>query len=176
MSGVKKIYRIKSRMNSMPLPILVDDISKIRKIVKKISTGAEKLAKKFWPGPLTLIFETNELGSILTGGRKNIAVRIPNNKFLLSIIREIGCPLIGTSANISGGEACRRVVDLDKKILKGIDIIIDGGIVKFGKPSTILNVEKFPYTILREGCITKKAIEEFITPPFKVWERGHKCI
>ncbi|MFH1540981.1 MAG: L-threonylcarbamoyladenylate synthase [Elusimicrobiota bacterium] len=158
---VKKIYKIKGR-DRKPMPLLIDSIVKIRKIVKKISSDIEKIIKEFWPGALTLIFETNELGTILTGGRKNIAVRIPDNKVLLSIIKEMNCPLIGTSANISGKKNCERVSDLDKKILKNIDILIDGGIVKLGKPSTILDVSRFPYTVLREGCISKKEIEKFL--------------
>jgi len=162
LAGVKKLYKLKGRTDKKPLPILVDDISKIKNIVKKIPTGAAKLVKRFWPGPLTLVFETNELGCILTGGRKNIAVRIPDNEVLLSIIKEMTCPLIGTSANISGKKVCRHVSDLDKKILKNVDIIIDGGIVKWGKPSTVLDVSKFPYIVLREGCITKKKIEKFM--------------
>ena len=162
LSAVKKIYKLKCRADRKPLPVLVDDISKIKKIVKKIPSGAEKLAKNFWPGPLTFVFETNELGTMLTGGRKNIAVRIPDNKVLRSIIREMTYPLIGTSANVSGKKNCRCVSDLDKKILKNVDIIIDGGIVKWGKPSTVLNVSKFPYIVLREGCISKKEIEKFM--------------
>ena len=161
LSGVKKIYRIKGR-DKKPMPLLIDNIMKIRKIVKRISSGAEKLAEKFWPGGLTLVFETNELGTMLMGGRKNIAVRIPDNKVLLSIIKEMNCPLIGTSANISGKENCRCLSDLDKKILKNVDIIIDGGVVKLGKPSTVLDVSKFPYLVIREGCISKKEIEKFM--------------
>lgn len=162
LSGVKKIYKLKGRTDKKPLPVLVDDISKIKKIVRKIPTGAEKLAKKFWPGPLTLVFETNELGTMLMGGRKNIAVRIPDNKVLLSIIKEMNCPLIGTSANVSGKKNCRCVSDLDRKILKNVDIIIDGGVVKLKKPSTVLDVSKFPYIVRREGCISKKEIEKFM--------------
>ncbi|HAX61980.1 MAG TPA: threonylcarbamoyl-AMP synthase [Elusimicrobia bacterium] len=162
LSGVKKIYKLKCRTDKKPLPVLVDNISKIKKIVKKIPTGAEKLAKKFWPGALTLVFETNELGSMLTGGKKNIAVRIPAHKVLLSIIKEMACPLIGTSANISGKKVCRCLSDLDKKILKNVDMIIDGGVVKLEKPSTVLDVSKFPYIVRREGCISKKEIEKFM--------------
>ncbi|PKM92811.1 MAG: threonylcarbamoyl-AMP synthase [Elusimicrobia bacterium HGW-Elusimicrobia-4] len=161
LSSVKKIYKTKRR-DKKPMPIFVDNIIKIKKIVKKISSGAEKLAKKFWPGPLTLVFETNELGTMLMGGRKNIAVRIPAHKVLLSIIKEINCPLIGTSANISGKKNCGCISDLDKKILKNVDILIDGGIIKLGKPSTVLDVSKFPYIVIREGCISKKEIEKFM--------------
>lgn len=165
LSGVKKIYKLKGRSYKKPLPVLVDDITKIKKIVKKIPTGAAKLVKRFWPGPLTLVFETNELGNMLTGGKKNIAVRIPDNKILLSIIKEMTCPLIGTSANVSGKKVCRCISDVDKKMLKNADIVIGGdSIVRavLVKPSTVLDVSKFPYIILREGCISKKEIEEFM--------------
>ncbi|MFH0947614.1 MAG: L-threonylcarbamoyladenylate synthase [Elusimicrobiota bacterium] len=168
LASVKKIYKLKCRVDKKSLPVLVDDISKIKKIVRKIPTGAEKLAKKFWPGALTLIFETNELGTMLMGGRKNIAVRIPDNKILLSIIKEMDCPLVGTSANISGKKNCQCISDLDKKILKDADIIIDGGLSRrvphsgLGKPSTVLDVSKFPYIVIREGCISKKELEKFM--------------
>ncbi|MBN1384464.1 MAG: threonylcarbamoyl-AMP synthase [Elusimicrobia bacterium] len=160
--SVKRIYEIKGRDYKKPLPVLFDNILSIKKIIKKFPTGAQKLAKKFWPGPLTLVFETNELGMILTGGRKLVAARIPDNKVLLSIIKEMKSPLIGTSANISGKKDCRCVSSLEKKLLKNIDILIDGGITKTGKVSTVLDVTKFPYVILREGSLPRTILGKFM--------------
>ncbi|MDD5686345.1 MAG: L-threonylcarbamoyladenylate synthase [Elusimicrobia bacterium] len=160
--GVKKICKIKGRDYKKPLPILFENIGQIKKIVKKLPSGANKLVRQFWPGPLTLIFETNELGTILTGGKKTIAVRIPDNKLLLSVIKEMGCPLVGTSANVSGKNNCVCIPDLNKKLLKNVDILIDGGTTKIGIVSTIVDVSRFPYSILREGSITKAKIEKFM--------------
>ncbi|MEW6557297.1 MAG: L-threonylcarbamoyladenylate synthase [Elusimicrobiota bacterium] len=160
--SVNKICKIKGRKYNKPLPILVDDISKLKRIIKKLPTGAKKLAKRFWPGHLTLVFETNELGCMLTGGKKSVAVRIPDDKVLLSILKEMNCPLIGTSANLTGKKECCIINKIDKKILRNTDILIDGGKIGSKKPSTVLDVTKFPYILLREGCISKKEIEKFM--------------
>lgn len=160
--SVKKIYAMKNRDYRNPMPVLFDSILNIKKIIRKFPAGAEKLAKKFWPGGLTLIFETNELGAMLTGGRKLIAARIPDNKILLSIIKEMGCPLIGTSANVSGKKNCKCISGLDKKILKNADIVIDGGTARAGIVSTVLDVSNFPYVLLREGSVPKATLGKFM--------------
>jgi len=160
--SVRNICKIKRRNEKKPMPILVDSIEKIKKIVKRIPSDAEKLIKKYWPGPLTLVFETNELGTMLMGGKKSVAARIPNNNVLLSIIKEMGCPLIGTSLGISGIKEYSNISNLDKKLQKEVDIIIDGGKTKIGKSSTVLDLSRYPYTIVRIGAISKKEIEKFM--------------
>ncbi|OGS44342.1 MAG: threonylcarbamoyl-AMP synthase [Elusimicrobia bacterium RIFOXYD2_FULL_34_15] len=160
--GVKQIYKIKKRKDNKPMPILIDNISQLKKIVKIVPGGTKKLMEKFWPGPLTLVFETNELGTMLMAGKKSVAARIPDNKILLSIIKEMGQPLIGTSINVSGCKDCRSISDINKRILKDIDIIIDGGKTKIGKASTVLDVSRFPYILVRAGAITKKEIEKIV--------------
>jgi len=160
--AVKKIYKLKGRDSRKPLPMLVEDISQAKKLVKNFNRQIETLAKKYWPGGLTLVFETSELGNILMGGKKMIAVRIPNNKTVLSIIREMKCPLVGTSANLSGEGHCRRVCDIDKNLLKIVDIVIDEDITKSKPVSTVLDVSGFHYVVLREGAVSRQELKKFL--------------
>ncbi|OQA92523.1 MAG: Threonylcarbamoyl-AMP synthase [Elusimicrobia bacterium ADurb.Bin231] len=160
--SVKKIYKIKSRNYRKPLPLLISSIESVRSLVKHIPDNVEVIANKYWPGPLTLVLETSDLGNILMSGRKTIAVRIPDNKFLLSLIRELRVPLVGTSANISGRDVCRCVSDISGNILTDVDIIIDTGMIKSKSVSTVLDVTRFHYVVAREGEITRHELKKFL--------------
>ncbi len=160
--SVKRIYKLKGRDYRKPLPVLVENILQVKKLVKNFDKHVESLARQYWPGALTLVFETSELGNILMGGKKSIAVRIPNNENVLSIIREMKCPLVGTSANISGTKGSRNVKNIDKKLLKNVDIVIDGGEIESKSVSTVLDISRFHYVVLREGAISRQELKRFL--------------
>jgi len=160
--SVRKIYKIKGRDYKNPLPLLVCSIQQVKKIVKHFPAAVERIAGKYWPGPLTLVLETNDVGNILMGGRKLIAVRIPEYSAVLEIIKEAGCPLVGTSANVSGGAVCRKIAELDKRIAENADIIIDGYVPAASAVSTVLDVSRFHYVVLREGAVSRHELKKFL--------------
>ena len=154
--GVKKIYKIKNRPKNKPLPILLAESSQIKSVVAKISKKAEELMKKFWPGPLTIIFEKSvKVPNIVSAGSQTVGVRIPDHKVIQELIKASGVPIVATSANKSGEEAPKDAQEVEKS-LKEIDLILDGGKTKLGIPSTVVDATKEPLEVLREGSIKIK--------------------
>jgi L-threonylcarbamoyladenylate synthase len=150
------IYKIKGRNYKKPL-ILMTYALETAKIFVDIPPKALKVTEKFWPGQLTLIFPTTELGKILSGGRDNLGVRIPNNKFMLNLLKEANVPVWTTSANKSRAKSAKTTKDIET--FNGIvDVIIDGGKCEFSFESTVIDMVRFPYTIIRNGCLNAKEI------------------
>jgi L-threonylcarbamoyladenylate synthase len=155
---IGKVFKIKGRKINKPLLIAVDSLKTAGKYVKFNNTSL-KLAKKFLPGPLTLILPLKKkLPKILTQGKNEVGIRIPDNKFTLEFIRKCGFPLTSTSANISGGLNPTTSAEAIKQIGDHVDLIIDAGRCKYKKPSTIVRIVNNEIEIVREGAISKKKL------------------
>ncbi|HOI18863.1 MAG TPA: L-threonylcarbamoyladenylate synthase [Candidatus Woesearchaeota archaeon] len=162
-TAVCKIFKAKGRPIDNPLIVHISSKSQLSKLVKKIPIIAKRLIKEFWPGPLTLIFEKKQIvPNNVTCGLDTVAIRMPNNKIALNLIKKSATPIAAPSANLSGRPSptmFKHVIeDLDGKI----DAIIDGGKTKIGLESTVLDITKTPALILRPGGITKEMIEKVI--------------
>jgi L-threonylcarbamoyladenylate synthase len=156
----KKIYSIKGRNQKKPLILMAPDIESVKLLVN-ISQKAYKIAKRFWPGQLTLVFPTTETGKIVSGGRKDLGVRIPNNEFMIKLLRDIKRPIFTTSVNISNKKSAKSSKDILK--FDGIaDIIVDDGQCKFSFESTVIDMVQFPYVILRKGCLDSRELLKYI--------------
>ncbi|MDR2191782.1 MAG: threonylcarbamoyl-AMP synthase [Endomicrobium sp.] len=150
-SAQKRVYKLKGRNQKKPLIVMAADIESVKTLVE-IPQKALKIAKKFWPGQLTLIFQTTELGKIISGGRNDLGVRIPNSDFMLKLLKEIRTPLFTTSVNSSGKKSAKTYKDA--LAFDGVaDVVIDGGKCKFSFESTVVDMVKFPYLIIRKGCL-----------------------
>ena len=159
-NAVEKIYKMKSREKSKPLPVLIYSKGAAKSIVS-FDKDSEKLADKFWPGSLTLILKIRDekLKESMNLGEK-IAIRIPNNKCTLELLKK--CKFItGTSANISGQES---FIDPDKcyQNISGFDLFLDGGKISGGVPSTIAEIMNGELQIQREGVLTKKELMKIL--------------
>jgi L-threonylcarbamoyladenylate synthase len=152
----KAVYKIKGRAQKKPLIIMTADIESVKTLVE-IPQKALKIAQKFWPGQLTLIFPTSVLGIIISGGRNDLGVRIPNSAFMLKLLKEIKTPLFTTSVNSSGKKSAKTYEDA--LAFDGVaDAIIDGGKCEFSFESTVIDMVKFPYVIIRKGCLNTNEI------------------
>ncbi len=156
----KKIYRIKGRKFNKPLIFLVDQIEKIHPLIGELPKEAEKLIKKYWPGPLSIIFKASPLGVILTGGLRTIGLRIPDNQIALSLISVCGVPLATTSANRSGEKSPTTSGEVTDKLKTKSGVTLLSGDTKHKLESTIVDVSAFPFRIVREGCIKKSELSE----------------
>lgn len=161
--AAKKIYQAKGRPSDNPLIIHIADMDMLGKLVTEIPKKAKLLADKFWPGPLTMIFQKSEkvpLGT--TGGLNTVAIRMPNHPIALALIRESNIAIAAPSANTSGRPSptlAKHVMeDMDGKI----EMIIDGGAVGIGIESTIVDMTSEIPVILRPGYITKAMLEEVV--------------
>jgi len=161
--AVAKIFQAKGRPFNDPLIAHIADINELHRLSKQVPPVALKLAKAFWPGPLTLVLKKSELVSgIVTAGLDTVAVRMPADNIALSLIREAKTPIAAPSANIFGKTSpttAQHVADdLDGKI----EMIIDGGKTKVGVESTVLDITTRPVQVLRAGGISVEKLKEVI--------------
>jgi len=154
----KKIYKIKGRDFRKPFSICVADLKHAKNFVM-FDELSLRVAKKFLPGPLTLVIpQKKEMKYVSKEGK--IAVRIPDNYFTLKLLKKFGKPITATSANLSGGKDPVKISDINNKMKSQCDLIIDGGKCKFKKPSTVFDVES--KKILREGAVSKSKLGKFV--------------
>lgn len=160
-----KIYAAKGRPSDNPLIVHIAEWEALASITKQVPGKAEKLAKAFWPGPLTMIFEKNErvpLGT--TGGLSTVAVRMPNHPAALQLIRAGGGYIAAPSANTSGRPSPTLASHVAEDMNGKIEMILDGGPVGIGLESTIVDMTVEPPMILRPGYITREMLTEVIGP------------
>lgn len=139
--AIKKIYQIKKRRKNKALLILVKSWCMAKKYAY-ISSKQDKYMRNFWPGPVSAILRKRELvPDVLTGGQDSVAVRMPDNEFLLKLIKKLDKPLVSTSLNISGEKSILDLRNI-KKVFKDVkpDLIIDGGVLSSKKPSKIMDL------------------------------------
>ena len=156
--AVLSLYEIKKRKKTKSFPVLGYSKKELEKIAE-FNSLEEKIAEKFWPGPITLILKIKdkEIQKSLDLEGK-IAVRVPNNQCVLALLKECKL-LVGTSANISGTTPFNDPKDCDKN-LSGYDLLIDGGIISSQGESTIVEIENNDVKILRKGSVSEEMIKE----------------
>ena len=158
-----RTYRVKGRPSDNPLIVHIAKIEDLDKIIKNKLKKAELLAEKFWPGPLTMIFEKSPLVPYeTTGGLDFVAVRIPKDKIALAVIEAGGGYISAPSANKSGRPSPTAAEHVSEDLGGEIEMIIDGGPTKIGLESTVIDMTCDPPVILRPGAVTKKMIEDVI--------------
>lgn len=159
----RKIYAAKGRPSDNPLIVHICRMEDLPYLVKEIPEAAEKLAKAFWPGPLTMIFHKSQaVPPETTGGLNTVAVRMPNHKTALAFIREAGGYVAAPSANRSGRPSPTSAKYVREDMAGRIEMIIDGGDVEIGLESTIVDMTEEEPVILRPGYITKEMLEEVL--------------
>jgi L-threonylcarbamoyladenylate synthase len=155
--AVKRILKVKDN-RSKPLPVLAASIVDADKI-SFVSPNGKRLAAKFWPGPLTMVFPKKpNLPDIVTCGWDSVGLRIPDNDVALHLIRLSGGLLIGSSANRTGEEPPRSVQEISGELKEMVDVILDGGAAAQGKASTVADLTSEKPRILREGPVSLKEI------------------
>jgi L-threonylcarbamoyladenylate synthase len=157
--AIKKLFALKGRDFDKPVSILIKDKKMLLTVVEAISPLAEILIKKFWPGPLTIIFKAKKsIPSILTGGTGKIGVRISSNPITQKLLEEIDSPITTTSANPSGEKSPVTANKVMGYFGNKIDLILDGGMLYGKLGSTIVDVTEGELAVIREGEITVEAI------------------
>ncbi len=158
--AVKKIFIAKGRPQDNPLIIHVAD-KDISKYVKNISSLGKAIMEKFWPGPLTLIFEKKDIvPSETSANLDTIGVRMPNNDIALELIKNAGVPIAAPSANISGRPSPTDIQRCIEDLSGKVDYIIGGERSDYGVESTILDLTCDPPVILRPGGITLEELQQ----------------
>lgn len=161
--AIKNVFIAKGRPQDNPLIVHICDEAMLKRIAKNIPDRALECAKKFWPGPFTMVLEkTGETAKSVSAGLNTVAVRMPSNKTALDIIRKSGLALAAPSANSSGSPSptkpCHVEADLDGKI----DAIVFGENCEVGVESTVVSFCTNPPRLLRPGAVTEKQLRELI--------------
>ena len=165
-TAVKRIFEAKGRPQDNPLILTIPGQQWLPRYCKDIPPLAYVLARKFWPGPLTMILKcrTDVVPSIITAGLDTVAMRCPNHPVTLAIIREAGIPVAAPSANTSGRPSCTTAQDVLEDMDGKIEGVVDGGPCTVGVESTILDLTCDPPRLLRPGGLPLEALEQLIGP------------
>ena len=162
--AVSRIFKVKQRPPSNPILVLISDVSWLGQLVAKVPTAAQAIMEGFWPGDVTLVFEAGpDLPRVLTAATGKIGVRLPQHPVARALVKAVGIPVTGTSANISGENGCCTVEELDCRLLQRVDMVLDAGTLKGGKGSTVVDVTQFPPKVLRQGKIGEAEILQCVS-------------
>ena len=168
--AVARIYEVKARPTDHPLIVHISSINQISKWARDIPDYAITLARKFWPGPMTLILKRSDLAkNFITGGQENVGLRVPNHSLALALLTQFeslgGEGVAAPSANRFGAVSPTTSLAVDEEIgrnLKEEDLILDGGACIIGLESTIIDCTEKSPSILRPGAITFEMVEKSI--------------
>lgn len=162
-NAAMKTYAAKGRPSDNPLIVHITEVEDLSIVARNISDKAMQIIERFWPGPLTLIFEKQYIVPFgITGGLSTVAVRMPTDEIARAVIRAGGGYISAPSANTSGRPSPTSAQHVADDFDGKIDMIIDGGNVDIGLESTIVDMTVEPPMILRPGAITKEMLEEVI--------------
>lgn len=158
-----RIYQAKGRPSDNPLIVHIADMAALDRIARGIPDDARRLADRFWPGPLTMIFQKSDLVPYeTTGGLDTVAVRMPSHPVAEALIRAAGGYVAAPSANRSGRPSPTLAKYVREDMDGRIEMILDGGDVEIGLESTIVDLTGEEPTILRPGAITRRMLEEVL--------------
>jgi L-threonylcarbamoyladenylate synthase len=152
--AVRRLFGVKGRAGEKALSLLLADAADMAPLCAQVPLLAMSLAGRFWPGPFTLVLKRSpQFRSLALGGGDSVAVRVPDHPFLRELIRRLGEPITGTSANRSGQPACRSAQEVERELGEAVDLIIDGGPSGAGQESTVIDITSGTLKIVREGAI-----------------------
>ncbi|MDQ7822861.1 MAG: L-threonylcarbamoyladenylate synthase [Candidatus Eremiobacteraeota bacterium] len=149
-ASIEKVYQIKKMPRYKPLSIICNDLKDIS-IYAQVSNSAYKIMKKLIPGPYTFVLPaTRVVPKIMLTKRRTIGIRVPDNLICLSIVRELGSPIISTSASVTAQEIMSDPGEIEEKFGHMLDMVIDGGVL-VSEPSSMLDLTEEVPKVVREG-------------------------
>lgn len=152
--AVERLYEIKERPLHLPIALLLGDVTLLETVCSDIPPIAWKLAKRFWPGGLSLVLRRSRaVPDVVTSGGPTVAVRVPDHKWVRELCRELGAPLAATSANLHGGPSPVTASEVRNALNGKVPLIIDGGPCTGGVASTVLDLTVTPPALLRAGAV-----------------------
>ena len=157
--AIAALYRAKERPLDKAIPVLIARPDDLTQVARDIPASAWRLAERYWPGALTIVLpRAPALPDILCAGGDTVAVRMPDHPIALALIAAAGGALAATSANLSGGAPALTAQEAAQALEGRVDLILDGGRVYTGVPSTIVDLTSDPPRILRQGGISEADI------------------
>jgi L-threonylcarbamoyladenylate synthase len=161
--AVKRMYEVKGRPPDNPTIVHIAEFNDIYKLAVDVPEVAEKLMRRFWPGPLTIVLKASKIvPRVTTGGLETVGIRMPKHKVALALIRASKTPIAAPSANIAGKPSPTTAQHVIQDFYGSIDVILDAGPTKIGVESTVLDLTTKPPQILRPGGITYEELKEVL--------------
>ncbi len=154
--AVDQIYVIKMRLRHKPLSLLLGDVAQAYEIARNLDSQFDRLAERFWPGPLTVIVRAGtRLPLRVTANTGNVALRVPDAEIPRAVVRLLGLPVTATSANTLGAPECTHAVGVRDQLGDRIPLIVDGGPTARSLPTTIVDLSAGSgmWQVIREGAI-----------------------
>lgn len=153
--AVERLFKIRKRPVSQATPVLVNSIDMAQKYLHSpLSDNVRHLMSRYWPGALTIIYPCREnlVPPLVRGDGKNLGFRMPDHEIALSLIKGVGVPILGPSANFHGKSTPYEYDGLDPELVKLVDYVIYGE-CKTGNVSTVVDCSVAPWKILRQGAV-----------------------
>lgn len=148
--GVERIYLLKQRDKKKPFSFICSDLSEITRYAR-VSNFAFKILKRYLPGPYTFVLDaTSVVPDLLMTKQKTVGIRMPDNPICISIVKQLGHPIITTSANRSGEEPIGDPLAVEAELGKDLDLVIDGGVLT-ADVSSVVSLIGDVATVLRKG-------------------------
>ena len=148
--GIDHIYQLKQREKKKPFSFICADLSEVARYAK-VSNYAFKVLKRFLPGPYTFVLDaTSIVPDLLLTKQKTVGIRIPDNRICLSIVRNLGHPIVTTSANLSGEEPIGDPFLVEEELGRQLDLVVDGGILSPDVSSVVSLIGDYP-EVIRKG-------------------------
>ena len=160
--AVGRVFAAKGRESIRSLPLLVSDIVMAEELASEVSARFYLLARRFWPGPLTIIAPASSRVPLkVTGNTGRLALRQSQSKVANALLERLAQPLIATSANLSGQPTCTSGIDVFGMMDGAVDLVLDGGTVA-GTGATTIDVTEVLWKVIKEGAIAEKEIAEVL--------------
>ncbi len=161
--ALDRLFRLKGRPPEKPVLLLVSGQDMVSSVAEAVPAAAAELIKRFWPGPLTLIFPARPgLSPLLTGGGLGVGLRQPRQSVTCRLIAALGFPLTGTSANRAGKPPLTRAEEVEREFGGELALILDAGPCPGGLPSTVVDLSVSPPRVVREGAVALSEIQQII--------------
>lgn len=161
--SVDKLYLAKVRPADKAIPLLIAGVEALSQVARDVPPAAYALAKRFWPGGLTLVLARSaRVSDAITAGGDTVAVRVPDHPVAQALLKALEAPLATTSANLSGRPPAVTAQDVLAQLDGRVDLLLDGGACPGGVASTVLDLTVNPPQVRRAGAISAEQIKEFL--------------
>jgi len=158
--AVRKLFEAKGRPATHPVIVHLADAVQLANWAREIPASAQRLARKFWPGPLTLILRrVSNVSDLVTGGQETVAVRVPSNPVAQQLLARFGGGVAAPSANRHGRVSATTAEHVRREFGTAVDCVLDGGEAQVGIESAIVDLSGIGPVLLRPGSITAAEIE-----------------
>lgn len=168
--AVQRLIEIKGRSADKPLAFSIKSADDALDYVPNMSSVARRIARRSWPGPITLVLDTDHPDSVIhrldqsvreaTIPQGTVGLRVPDHELTLQIMRLCAGPIVLTSANLSGDAPAINGAEVKDKVGEHIDLILDDGPAKFGQPSSVVRIKENEFSVLRTGLVDEATIEK----------------